>query len=267
MRTRRARTVARSVTASTTALRSRTTRPASSAVSAVTLVIWRAIALIGSGVRAGVMTAPWVGLALLAWAAAAMLGPGHVARLAALLPGVPGTTTVTRVVPPAVLPAALRPGLVTAATAIGIVATAALMVAMEAIATILAARTHTAVLLRPLAPRPGTSPWAALRPDMVATPATVVTALLVLPRASVVLLLACRLRLRLVARLLVSLAASTLSSRSTLTPSRLRLRRRLEMRRRRLRPWTCRRLPRVLRVDASELTLLRCILHCAVGCY
>jgi len=71
MRTRHARTAARSDTASTTAPRSRTILPTSSAVSAVTPGIWLVTAPTGSGVLAGATTALWaLDLALVALAAA-----------------------------------------------------------------------------------------------------------------------------------------------------------------------------------------------------
>ena len=193
--------------------------------------------------------------------AAAMLGPGHVARPAVLRLGVPGTTTASTAALPMVLPLDLRVvllrGLVTAATAIGIVAvTAARMVVMEATAIILATRPRTVAPQPPRAPLLGISPWAR-RPHMVDTQAMGPTELLALPLAllleSVLLLPACLPRLRPVARLPVCLVALTRSSSSTLMPSRLRLRRRREMRRRRPRRWTYRLLRRVLREDCRVL--------------
>lgn len=75
MKTRLARTVARLDTASTTALRSRTTLPASSAVSAVTQATWLAIARIASAVLVGATTTQWAGLVLLAWEAVVAATP------------------------------------------------------------------------------------------------------------------------------------------------------------------------------------------------
>lgn len=205
-------------------------------------------------------------LGLMVPAAEAMLGPGHAARLAALPLGVPGTTTTTtRVVPlevPLVLRAVPLPGLATAATAataIGTVATVAQMLAMEGTAITPALRARTAVAPLPhREPLRGTSTWAPRRLDMVDTLATARTALLVLPRELVVLLLAYLHRLRLVARRLASPADLTRSSSNTPMPPLPRLRpRRLEMPRRHRRPWTCRLLLRVLSMDASALTFLR----------
>lgn len=70
-RTRLARTVARSVTASTTALRNKTTRRALSVASVATLVIWRAIVLTDSVVLAGATT--MLALALLVVSVAEMM--------------------------------------------------------------------------------------------------------------------------------------------------------------------------------------------------
>jgi hypothetical protein len=183
-------------------------------------------------------------------------GPGHVAPPAVLLLGVLGTmTATTKADPPPDLPPApqadLRPGLgtvVTAATAIGIVVIAAPMAVMAARATISRPRPHTA-LLQPRVPLPGTN-RRALQLGMVDTQATAATGLLVRPREWAVLLLACLPRLLRAARRLAYLVDSMPSSASTPMLSRLRPHRRREMLRRLLRPWTCRLLLRVLRVDA-----------------
>ena len=83
MKTRRARTAARSDIASTTAPRSRTTRRTSSAASAATPATWLVIARIGSGVRAGATTGQWV--------------PGRaVASVAAATPWIASTRYVHR---------------------------------------------------------------------------------------------------------------------------------------------------------------------------
>lgn len=184
---------------------------------------------------------------------APMPDPGHVARLAALLPGGLGTTTATTKagLPPDLPPAPqadLRPGLGTAATAIGIVVIVVLMAAMAVTATIPRPRPRTAPL-QPRVPLPGTNRRAP-RLGMVDTQATAATGLLVRPREWVVLLLACLPRLLRAVRRLASRVDSMPSSASTPMPSRPRPHRRREMLRLLLRPWTCRLLPRVLRVDA-----------------
>jgi len=184
---------------------------------------------------------------------ALMPGLGRVARPAVLLPGGLGTTTATTkadLLPdlPLAPQADLRPGLGTVVTAIGIVVIAAPMAVMAAIVTIPQPRPRTAPL-QPRAPPPGTN-RRALQLAMVDTRATAATAPLVRLRESVVLLLACLPRLLRAARRLACLVDLMPSSASTPMPSRPRPRRRREMLRRLLRPWTCRLLPRVLRVDA-----------------
>jgi hypothetical protein len=173
----------------------------------------------------------------------AMLGLGRAARPADLLLGVPATTTATMKAVPL---AALRLGLATVVTAIGIVATV-MAGATEATATTLAAKVvDMAALLRLRAPRLGISPWL-LRPDTVDTQATGLTGLLALLRAWVLLLLGCRPLLLLVVRRLAFLAGLTLSSSNTPMPSRRRRRPRLATLLRRRRPWTCLLLRRALR--------------------
>lgn len=68
MRTKHARTVARSATASMTALRSRTSRPALSAASAAMQATWLATVPTDRGARTGAtmvpVAGPWHGLVL-----------------------------------------------------------------------------------------------------------------------------------------------------------------------------------------------------------